>query len=345
MSFKSKTPFFKSKPFITIVSSVAIIAVVAAIFFFTSGKDESKETTTSTTTQTTVKPKKNAIAPLTGLVDEEGLSATRPALAVKIGNNPEARPQAGLNEADIIYEEIVEGGITRYMAIFNSQSPTRVGPVRSVRGMDPNIALNWGGVFAYSGGAAKNEQKIKSTKGILALNETAAGNGMKRDSARSAPNNLYAIPAELFTRGGVPVPPVKQFKYSEKESVLADLASSFVVGFKSGFACTWKYDAAKKTYARSYGTKPVVDQAGEQVAVENVVVQFIEYPAESEGITIGTGDVWVFRNGKVIKGTWERKDNSTPATFKDVEGNVITLLPGQTWVELASKTTPVTITP
>ncbi|MFN8015212.1 MAG: DUF3048 domain-containing protein [Acidimicrobiia bacterium] len=344
MNFKSQNKFYKSKAFYSIAALVAILAIVGIIVL--SSNDSDKKTTTSTTTTTTTTAKKKIVlAPLTGLPDESGQSNTRPALAVKIGNNPEARPQAGITEADIMYEEIVEGGITRYMAIFNSNVPERVGPVRSVRGMDPNITLNWGGVFAYSGGAAKNETKIKSTKGILALNETAAGSGMKRDSSRSAPNNLYALPSVLFQKNATPVPPKAQFVYSKTAPTSAETAASFVVGFQSGFACTWTYDSATGKFMRSYGTKPVVDQKSKQVGVANVVVQFINYPSESEGITTGSGDVWVFRNGKVVKGKWERPSTDSPAKFTDAQGKIISLNPGQTWVELASTTTAVTVTP
>jgi len=342
VSFTEKKSFFKSKAFGIIAVNIIILALVGAFFLFNS---DSKEEAVPTTTTTTKKPVPNSIAPLTGLVDESGESLTRPALAVKIGNNPEARPQAGITEADIVYEEIVEGGITRYMAIFNSTVPERVGPVRSVRGMDANIALNWGGIFAYSGGAKANETKIRGTDGILALNETAAGDGMKRDSSRGAPNNLYAIPAKLFEKGGTPVPPVAQFTYSKTAPKSLEAVASFVVEFKSGFACTWTWDASQGKFLRAYGAKPVVDQKGKQVAAENIVVQFINYPSESEGITTGSGVVWVFRDGKVVKGTWSRPNVSSPATYKDAQGKTIALKPGQTWVELASTTTPVTVTP
>ena len=340
MTFKEKKPFYKSKGFGIAAAFVVVVALVGA-FFLTSSDSEEQKSVVSTTTSTTKKPVPNSIAPLTGL-EEAG---TRPALAVKIGNNPEARPQAGITEADIVYEEIVEGGITRYMAIFNSTVPERVGPVRSVRGMDPNISTNWGGIFSYSGGTATNESKIKNTKGVLALNETAAGDGMKRDSGRSAPNNLYVIPTNMFKKGGTPVPPVKQFTYSKTAPKSTESVVSFVVGFKSGFACTWTWDETQGKFLRSYGAKPVVDQKSKQVAAENIVVQFINYPSESEGITTGSGDVWIFRDGKVVKGKWNRPDVTSPAVYTDTQGKTIALKPGQTWVELASTATPVTITP
>lgn len=320
-----------------------MIAIAVAAFFFLSSSDKDDETSTSSTT--TKKPNPQYVAPLTGLVDSTGESENREALAIKIGNNPEARPQAGINEADIMYEEVVEGGITRYMGVYHSQVPERVGPVRSVRGMDPNIALNWGGVFAYSGGSSANEEKIQSTEGIVALNETAAGSGMKRDSARSIPNNLYALPSVLFEENGTPVPPRAQFTYSKTAPTATETASIFTVGFQSGYASTWTYNAETNSYLRAYGTKPVVDQEGVQVSYENVVVQWLEYPADSEGITTGSGQLWVFRNGKVIKGTWERPSNKNPAEFLDSNGDEIALTPGKTWIALPKSTMTVTVTP
>lgn len=121
MSFKETKSIYQSKAFIGVVIAVVVLAGASAFFFFRSDPKEQK--TITTTTVTTAKPVKNTIAPLTGLVDKSGESRTRAALAIKIGNNPEARPQAGISEADIVYEEIVEGGITRYLAIFNSTVP------------------------------------------------------------------------------------------------------------------------------------------------------------------------------------------------------------------------------
>jgi hypothetical protein len=341
--FDEKQSKLKSKP--AKIAMVAIpIILIAGFFGFNALNDSGdKKTVTKKNATTTTVKKEDVKAPLTGLPDESGLSITRPALAVKIGNNPEARPQAGITKADIVYEEIVEGGITRYMAVFNSELPPRVGPVRSVRGMDPNIATNWGGLFAYSGGVPKNVSKIESAKGVKAINETDAGDGMKRDSKRGAPNNLYVQTAIMFLKDASPKPPIAQFEYSSKVSATAQVVTKFVVGFKAGFDCTWVYDSNTNEYLRFYGAKPVVDDEGTQVSVSNIVVQTINYPNESEGITTGSGKVQIFRDGKMISGTWDRPSNKKPATYKDSEGKTITLTPGQTWVELVSEKTPVSI--
>lgn len=154
------------------------------------------------------------VAPLTGVADPGGESLKRPALSVKIENSAEkgVRPQAGLQAADVVYEEVVEGLITRFLAIYNSTLPDTVGPIRSVRATDPNIVWPIGGVFAYSGGAAPNVELIRQAP-VNAVDETAAGSAMFRDRSRPAPHNLFGRPAELIAKGGKPVPPPALFQY------------------------------------------------------------------------------------------------------------------------------------
>src|SRR5262249_8389215 len=157
------------------------------------------------------------IAPLTGLPDESGASQSRPAVAVKVENTPDARPQAGLDQADVGYEEAVEGGITRYIAIFNSSIPHVIGPVRPLPRQDPDIMWGVGGIFAYSGGTLDNVVAINNAP-VHAVDETTAqSNGAMQRNApgqppRAAPHNLYAIGPRLVEQGGKPVPPPPLFQ-------------------------------------------------------------------------------------------------------------------------------------
>src|SRR5215471_13869593 len=153
-----------------------------------------KRTTTTAPETTTTKPPPPK-APLTGLDDPSGQSLTRPAVSVKVENTAFARPQAGLDQADVVYEEVVEGGITRFVAIFNSQVPDVIGPVRSVRAMDPDIVWPLGGIFAFSGGtqdnidlAATAPVKIATENNTDVLVRNAQG-----QPPRDAPHNLYAL--------------------------------------------------------------------------------------------------------------------------------------------------------
>jgi Protein of unknown function (DUF3048) N-terminal domain/Protein of unknown function (DUF3048) C-terminal domain len=291
---------------------------------------------------------KEAVAPLTGATPA-GESLSRPALEVKIDNTPAARPQAGLDVADVVYEEVVEGEITRFFAVFNSTLSDTVGPIRSVRATDPNLVWPLGGVFAYSGGAAPNVELIRQAP-VNAVDETGAGDAMFRERGRGAPLNLFGRPAELFAKGGQPVPPRPLFQYlGTNEQSAGDPASAVRVGFKAEYDPTYTYDAQSRTWKRGIGLAPFNAASGQQVAPTNVIVQFTNYEGgvgspTAEGVTVGEGDAWVFTDGKVVRGRWTRPAKEQPARYVDAAGKPIKLLPGRTWVELLPIGAPVEVT-
>jgi hypothetical protein len=298
------------------------------------GDDEAKVKKTSPeTTTTTTAPPPPPVAPLTGVVDASG-ALTRPVLNVKIENSPDARPQAGLELADVVYEEVVEGGITRFLAMYNSIVPDVVGPIRSVRDMDPYIVWPLGGVFAYSGGAPGPDAALREAP-VNPVDEGATGTAMFRDGGRAAPHNLFGYGQPLFDRGGQPAPPPALFNYlAPGETIVGEPVLSTRVGFQAGYDPTWTYDPPTNTWKRSYGLDPFVTASGVQVAPVNVVVQFIEYPGYSQGNTVGGGDVWVFSGGQLVRGKWLRGVREEITLFVDAAGQPIKLTPGPTWVEL-----------
>jgi hypothetical protein len=321
-----------------VVRRAAGLAVAAVLVAGIAGacSDDStpakKKAATPEPTTTTAPPPPNA--PLTGVPDPTGLSITRPALEVKIENAPEARPQAGLEAADVVYEEVVEGGITRFLVIFNSTVPEPIGPIRSVRDMDPYIVWPLGGVFAFSGGAPGPVAAIREAP-VNIQDETAAGDAMFRDSGRAAPHDLFGHTQMLFDRGGAPVPPLPLFTYlGPGEAFVGEPVVQTRLGFSAGYDPTYSYDAATGLWNRSYGLEPFVAASGEQIAPANVVVQFIEYPAYSQGNTVGEGDAWVFAGGQLVRGRWIRPTRDAPAQYVDAAGVPIKLVPGRTWVEL-----------
>src|SRR5665213_1325030 len=150
---------------------VALVVVGVGI-----GVYSKMHSTTTTTTTTTTKPAPvYPTAPLSGLPDPGGAALLRPALTVKIEDTPQALPQWGVDQADVVYEEIVNGGITRLAAIFNSQAPAKVGPVRSVRPTDTQVVWPLGGIFAFSGGAPYAVASISTVPGLKLINESSAG--------------------------------------------------------------------------------------------------------------------------------------------------------------------------
>jgi len=294
-----------------------------------------KPTPTSTTTTTIPVP----VAPFTNLPDTDGVANGRASLAVKIENSPDARPQSGLDVADIVYEEVVEGGITRFWAVFNSRAPESVGPVRSVRAMDPGIISPLGGVIAYSGGTGPNVALVRAT-GLVYVDEGNAADSLYREGSRSAPHNLYGRTASLWARGGTPVPPRPMFQYvDEGESFTGVPIIAFTVGFQPGYDVTYVWNEARAGWLRYQPANARFDAIGStpipnQVAPQNVIVQFIDYPRGSEGDVMGSGAAWVFSNGQYVQGTWTKLYQGAPTSFSDANGEPIALTPGQTWVEL-----------
>jgi hypothetical protein len=273
----------------------------------------------------------------------------RPAVTVKI-NNTDAAKQYGIDQADDVYEEVVEGGITRLAAIFNSQAPDKVGPVRSVRKTDQSIVWPIGGVFAYSGGAAYAIASI-DTAPVKQLDEDRAGPMMYRDESGYAPFNLFAHVDQMFGAGGTPIPPPPLFLYrSAQVKVRAPKAAAFVVGFAAGYGVTWTWDPTSQSWLRWKFGAPDIDGDGVRLAAKNVVVMFVNYLGgvgveQSEAQLIGSGTAWVFTDGKVIKGTWVRPRKEKPARFLDAHGNVVRLTPGKTWIELPDVSYQVSVLP
>ena len=324
----------------TFAATASLVAALALIVSACGGDSKAatpkRTTTTTSSTTTTVAV---ATAPLTGLPDPSGASHSRPVLSVKVENTAAARPQTGIDEADVLYEEVVEYGITRFVAMFNSTVPAVIGPVRSVRQEDPDIVWPVGGIFAYSGGAQVNVDGINAAP-VHAVDENSAGNAMVRNQqdqpARLAPHNLYGLGQPLFNLGGDPKPPPALFTYLANGAppINAPGVISFHVGFDPGYDPTWTWEGAPGVWARSIDGTPQTVVGGAPIAPTNVVVQFTPYTGEGEAQTVGAGDVWVFTDGTIRTGRWVRPDKAQPARYVDSAGNPILLRPGRTWVEL-----------
>jgi len=325
-----------------------LCALVAGV----AGADATTTTVAPTSTSvpvttTTVKP--GPVAPLTGLADPHRLTRHRSALTIKIDNTPEARPQFGIDQADVVYEEISEGGITRLAAIFNSNLPTKVGPVRSVRRTDREIVYPIGGVFAFSGGAQYALQSI-ATAPVKTFDQSTSGAAMFRDDKRYAPHNLYANAALLMTYGGRPKPPPALFTYQPASSTTrGPRVRSFVVGFGSGYATSFTWDTRTKSWDRSIFGRPDVTADGALLSPRNVIVMSVSYIGGlgvigAQAKLTGSGPVEVFSGGTVQRGTWSRTSLRRPIVYR-ASGRTLTLKPGQTWVELLDVSEGVSITP
>lgn len=284
------------------------------------------------------------ISPLTGLHDPTGLVTTRGVIAVKIDNAPPARPQAGLDIADVVYEEVVEGGITRFIALFHSRVPDRVGPIRSVRFMDPDVVSPLGGIFAFSGGTAPNVSRIREAP-VQSINETQARDAFVRDHDRNAPHNLFGLPEKIWAMAENKTPPPALFSYlGDGTAFHGEPALGVEIEFSGGWSAAYAYDARHHNWGRSMRGEQFRAESGDQVTPENLVVQFVGYSGSGgKGETIGSGEAWIFVDGQVIRGTWEHPGRTSVTKFFAPDGSEIQLRPGRTWVHLAPIGADVTI--
>jgi hypothetical protein len=296
--------------------------------------------TTTEATTTTAEPEPEPAMPLTGLPITDPAAAARPALVVKIDNNSKARPQSGLNAADIVFEEIVEVQ-TRFAAVFQSQGSDPVGPIRSGRTQDIDLLGSFNRpLFAWSGGNPSVTRAIANSDFINLSALTTPG--YFRTSDRQSPHDLYSRTTDLWslTPFGA-LPPQQHFDYLEAGEPAAGSASPGVDLDMDTLKIEWRFDTATGLYARSNGGRAHNDAASGQITTTNVMVMVVEYrasPADRnspEAQTIGSGQVVVLTGGKVVTGTWSRADRLQPWALVDDKGNPIELTPGRTWVELA----------
>lgn len=329
----------------------AAVVVVGVIIIVAAQGSSKKPNATSVTTTTTTKSAGGPIAPLTGLPDPSGTALKRPALIVKVEDDTNSLPQWGIDQADVIYEEIINGGIPRLAAVFNQNAPARVGPIRSVRPTDTQIVFPIGGIFAFSGGAPYALASI-ATAPVKLVQESGAGAAMFRDPSRIAPYNLYGNVAQLFAiGGGTPVPPTPLFQYRPRgQSAVGATVSKFVVNFPSIYPMTWTWDTATQSWDRSTQFAGP-DYTGNHVreSPKNVIVNYVNYVNGVGNFysyaNLQSGGVAdVFTDGKEIVGTWARHSKSSPIQYLNAKGKAIRLTPGQTWVELLNNGAPVTVT-
>jgi hypothetical protein len=265
----------------------------------------------------------------------------RPALAVKVENLPDARPQAGLNGADIVYEEPVEGGITRFIAIFQCDGEERVGPVRSVRPADPEVLAQFGvPVLAFSGGAPPVVRLVESAD-LVPIDETVGGTAFARDPNRASPHNLYLGTDAVYrvAKAGRHAPePV--FDFAAQLEGRSRRVSTIHLPFHTTYAdVVWTWDRRLGVWTRAHGTEAHLDETGDPISAVNVVVQMVPVVGFNESSTpmldlTGSGRAYVFRDGRMILGRWERETLDDVTRFVAKDGTEIALAPGRTWVEL-----------
>ena len=294
-----------------------------------------------------------SFAPLTGR-SADAAALAHPSLAVKIDNHEEARPQLALNRTDIVFEELVEGGLTRYVAVWHSDIPDSVGPVRSIRPMDPDIATPFGGIIAYSGGQEQFVDMMMATPLLNLVFDFDDTGLFERADGRPGPHDVILASAEAVTRNATLAPPPVQFAYGTADPLappaLAAVPTSHVdLVFSDARFPSWEWDAAASVWLRSQEGAPDLDAAGERVRAKNVVSLRVaidwSYGEVPRTVMVSSGEAWVSVAGRTAHGTWAKDATASPIRLTADDGSPLRLAPGNTWVELVPDEGSVTIVP
>ena len=272
-------------------------------------------------------------SPLTGLEIDDG--AEIKAINVVIENHPASRPQMrGLNEAGIVIEALAEGGITRFLAIFDTSEKKRVGPVRSARPYFVEWAAEFGGIFVHAGGSEAALEKLASSA-LIDFDED--GDAVYRDFQFLKPHNLFA---NLKTVRATKIEnslPERWFDFSGNIPASAAEARQLAIDFSlPSYLVDYVYDRVSGKYERLLGGT-IHTANGDAIRPTNIIIQFTDYfPIDDEGRlelrTSGEDIAWYFSGGKFWRGVWRKVDGRTQ--FFDNSGNPVSLNPGQTFIEI-----------
>ena len=276
----------------------------------------------------------------------------RPVIGVMIENSTEARPQSGLDQAGIVFEAIAEGGITRFLALFQDTEPGYIGPIRSARPYYVQWCMSFDCAYAHAGGSPEALQNI-SAWGTKDLNH--AGTYFWRVSSRYAPHNLYSSGpklSEYAASRGYTTPSFTGFVRKKDEPYKAPApqknptdtrraAPAITLSISSQkFNSRFDYDAATNTYIRSQAGAPhtTIDEAGNQTQIRSKVVVAlataygIAYDGHSQYGVVGTGQAIIFQDGTASEATWSKPSITAPLKFVNAAGADIPINAGQTWV-------------
>ena len=306
-------------------------------------------------------------APLTGELTTDPTLDQRRALAVKVGNSGRrSRPQAGLAAADIVYETLIEGGESRFLAVFHSEMPNRVGPVRSVRTSDFDLLADLSRPYLASSGA--NPTVLSETRRADRAGTIVDVGGMRtfvpysRDPSRRSPHNLYFHSESLTDSGGAalrggpletPVVPLLDYGTSNPAGIAGAIGVTVTYHLPTNNVVSHIWDPAVRGWVRIQDGDLMMtetDFGPKEVAPVNVAVVWMTHryaPADPESpltASFGTGDALVLTEGAVHEAVWERTEDRAGIRFVDTAGNPLSFSPGPTWILIAnsSRRFPVT---
>jgi hypothetical protein len=297
-------------------------------------------------------------SPLSGVQVAPNL-AQRPVTGIMIENSPDARPQSGLQDAGVVYEAIAEGGITRFLALFQDTSPSYIGPVRSLRPYYIDFATPYQAGIVHVGGSPDALATVRNGH-YRDLDQFFNGNYFTRITARAAPHNVYTKFEwldQLNHSKGYNSSQFTPWKRKDDKPAATPTAAHIDVHISSPlYYSHYDYDKTSNTYTRSEGGRPhleitsAADKSGTQIHPKVILTLVMNYKVidragHSSYVDTGSGPMYAFQDGTVTTATWNKTDQASMFVFKDSAGNVLPLNTGQTWVTIVGAANNVSSTP
>jgi len=333
-----------------------IYSVVAVVLAFGVGAGwtltHHKRAVVAVTTKKTLKkvaPPVPIYSKLTGLQITDASLNQKPVTAVMIENSLDARPQSGLGDAGVVFEAVAEGGVTRFMAVYQDTAPTNLGPVRSARPYYVSWALGFDAAYGHVGGSEDALNDIKAW-GVHDMNQFYNGGYYHRISSRDAPHNVYTgvdVLNQLEAKNGY-TSTYTGFTHATKEAPSKQPSPTSISLSLSGplYDPSYTYNPATNSYDRAENGAPHVDaNTNKQLSPKVVIAMVVPLGRGaldasgayySDYTTIGTGQAYIFQNGTLTQATWTKSSNNAQIAFTDASGQPIALAPGQAWITAVS---------
>ncbi len=334
----------KKKIILGVIIGLAVIAIALGVWAYVRSKNVETDKLPVEFGNTSV------VCELDGTEVSADVASKHP-VAVMVENHPQARPQAGLTEASIVYEAVTEGGITRFMAVYSCYSADKVGPVRSARTMFVDWEEEYDAFYAHAGGAQNALTKIVED-GVLDLPHNSTAYWRQQDG-RALEHTLYTAIPKLYQYAQDKGYDLNSSNFTQFEfksipplDQRPDPGKGAIIDFSNSetYKVEWTYNRENDTYLRTMaGTAHTDEITGKQIEASNIVIAtYTRNAVESGGKTvynfdtIGSGEAKVLQDGVVIEGTWKKDKAGDRTLYYDSNGNEIKFNPGQTWIEIVN---------
>jgi hypothetical protein len=325
-------------------SVIVVIGLVVAGYFVFQSKHEATNNSTNIVVDDATGLARRALDGVKVAAAEANLFP----ISVMIENLDVTRPQSGLSQAGVVYEAPVEGGITRFLAVFaTSDMVTEIGPVRSARPYYVEWAKEYDGVYVHAGGSPQGLARIKELE-IRDFSQFYNAGSFIEKAGKARPHHLFTNSTLLglgFRDKDYPdAGPYRTWQFKD-DAPIAERPNTQTISLdfsNFNYQVDYAYDKTTNTYVRSQAQVEAKDEAtGKTIAPKNVIVQYVaisKYDEQRLDITdVGSGTAIIFRDGKATTGTWSKKDASARTLFYDANGTEIEFNAGQTWVEVIEK--------